>query len=301
MAAVATLGLATPAHADKPVTATAAVSCPGDQLMVGGKFTLTKVLATQQIAVHTLASDLPLASQSSYVGDTATYDVAFDAALKAASPATASVPNSWNGSFTLTTPTCKAPVVATTSATTSACGASPSLTLQVTNHNPVMVDYTAILTTPGTNLVNKTATVRAGQTGNLVFAVVRGKEYRLSLEGDDSTSLLTTTKIPLCVVSPPASKSPKAKPSSAAPSPVPTPAVATPEPSENVLTEPVPTYVEMNYERKAAWIPWALIIGATLVVIGGAIFVLAMRRRTDEDDDEDDDDPPPVTGRHRHR
>lgn len=227
-AAVALLvvGLASPAQASTTVNASGGTSCPSGQLATAVSLTLTSASSGQTISVQTALSSKS-ASPDSVSGGTATYTVSLDAQYRSAS---ATVPDGWAGSFTVTGTTCSTASPAGVLVRSSQAGVTPiTIAVVVGNHNGVLENYRVSLSGFGSITVG----VLGHHTQEVDFSPANcGTRYVASVTGEDGTTATgsgTSTACPPGVSPPP-------------PPPPPTPGVvpskATAAPSASALRSP---------------------------------------------------------------
>lgn len=179
--------LAAPAHAD---TAHAtSKSCDSGQVMTGATFTLTDVESDQRITVNTLPGLLHPSPNYTPATRTATYSVSLNAPLESP-PAVATVPTGWSGAFSLTNMQCVAAKPPGIAAEVTACGIAPvTLTVRITNNNPVWTVYKLTLSGRGT----QNSTLSPGEREEITFpSLTRGDNYTLLVRGngrEDSSAI----------------------------------------------------------------------------------------------------------------
>ena len=302
-ATVVLLGFApAPAYAERLITASIAGSatCSSGQIMTGGKFTLTRVSAGQKIDVHTELSVLTR-DHNSFASGTAFYDVAFDARLNTDSPATASVPDNWNGTFQMTAASCSTAIAPRVSAQGNTCGLVPEVAVRVTNSNAIMVRYRISGNSMGTQYL----AVAGRRTEGVQFTtVMRGQTYQVTAEGDDDTTGSASVTVPACEgipdplptrplpsfaqtpASPGASLSPTPTSTSTA-TPTPTPSVTggafvqpSTETQEGVVFDPLQAEPKAASDKHLLSYP-SLWVGALVFILGFAgVAWLWVRRRS---------------------
>lgn len=242
----AVFGLPGTAHASKTVKATVAASCPGGQIAVGGRFTVTSALSnTTPISINTEVQTLNR-TPSSTSGSTNTYDGPFDGLLIAGNVATTTVADNWPGKFELVSLTCRAPATPTVAVQASLPGVALSIHVTVTNQNDVMLEYEVTVGSLGAKKVKVLG--RGGSAAVDFTTPTCSTTYPVTVKDNIGAQQTASATMPACPPGPQPSVSPSPSKSTphASASASASPSASTPNPSELATVDS--GYVEPSAE-----------------------------------------------------